>query len=210
MKRLCYLWLLSMLPFFTGCTAFQVRSDIQAGRKALLLNKPEDALPHFQRAVQTDPNFIMGFGVFQEGAWTYVGRANYGTGKLPEAKQALERALARDNGDNLARLYMGLVLARDGDRQTGARDIESGIRGLHDWLEYITYNTNYGMFWDPRREIRSEMQTDLAMLSGKEIDWQKVIASSEWIGFKMEEEIDRARRDEQLLKENPGGDNSPR
>jgi tetratricopeptide (TPR) repeat protein len=209
MKRLCYFWLLSILPFFTGCTAFQVRSDIQAGRQALLLNRPEDALPYFQRVVQADPNFVMGFGVFQEGAWTYVGRANYGTGRLSEAKQALERALARDDDDNLARLYLGLVLTRDGDRQTGAKQIEGGIRGLHDWLEYINYNTIYGMYWDPRREIRSEIRTDLALLSGKEIDWQKVIASSEWIGFRMEEEIDRARRDEMLLRHNQGDNDRP-
>jgi tetratricopeptide (TPR) repeat protein len=208
-KRLCYLWLLSMLPFFTGCAAFEVRSDIQAGRRALLLDKPAEALPHFEQAVQTDPNFIMGFGVFREGAWTYVGRANYGIGKLPEAKQALERALAQDNSDNLARLYLGLVLASDGDRQAGAKQIEGGVRGLHDWLEYITYNTSYGMYWDPRQEIRTEMRTDLAMLLGKEIDWQKVIASSEWIGSKMEEEIDRARRDEQLLQHNQGDNDKP-
>jgi tetratricopeptide (TPR) repeat protein len=167
-------------------------------------------LPYFDRAVQTDPNFIMGFGAFREGAWTYVGRANYGIGKLPEAKQALERALAQDSSDNLARLYLGLVLVRDGERQAGAKQIEGGMRGLYDWLEYITYNTSYGTFWDPRREIRSEIQANLAMLSGKDIDWQKLIAGGEWVGLKMEDEIDRARRDEQLLKENPGGDNNPR
>jgi hypothetical protein len=65
------------------------------------------------------------------------------------------------------------------------------------------------MYWDPRQEIRTEMRTDLTMLSGKEIDWQKVIASSEWIGSKMEEEIDRARRDEQLLQHNQGDNDKP-
>ena len=209
MKRFHLFGLLGVLPILAGCVAFQLKGDIQAGRQALLLNRPEVALTHFQRAVQTDPNYIMGFGVYQEGAWTYVGRANYATGNLAEARPALERALARDNGDNLARLYLGLVLAREGDRQAGAKQIEGGIRGLHDWFEYITYNTIYGMYWDPRREIRSEIQSDLAMISGKEIDWQKLIASGEWIGLRMEEEIDRARRDEQLLRHNQG-ENPPR
>jgi hypothetical protein len=30
--------------------------------------------------------------VLPEGAWTYLGRAYYATGRLPEARQALERA----------------------------------------------------------------------------------------------------------------------
>jgi len=156
------------------------------------------ALAHFQRAAEMDPNYIMGFGVFQEGVWTYVGRANYATGKLPEARQALERALSRYQDDNLARLYLGLAVARDGDRQRGLKEIEGGMRGIYDWLEYITqaHRFSFGRFWDPRREIRSEIQGGLAMISGKDIDWQKLIASGEWVGAKMEDEIDRARRDE--------------
>jgi hypothetical protein len=33
-------------------------------------------------------------------------------------------------------------------------------------------------------------------ISGKEIDWEKLIASGEWVGRKMEEEIDVAQRQE--------------
>jgi len=33
------------------------------------------------------------------------------------------------------------------------------------------------------------------MIAGKEIDWQKLISSGEWIGLKMEDEIDQARWD---------------
>jgi hypothetical protein len=36
------------------------------------------------------------------------------------------------------------------------------------------------------------------MISGRDIDWPKLIAASEWVGKQMELENDRARRDETL------------
>ena len=182
----------------SSCASFEAGSALLAGRHDLIVGQPESALGYFQRAVELDPDYIMNFGVFQEGAWTYLGRANYATGRLPEARQALERALSRYQDDYLARLYLGLVLAREDDRQKGAREIESGMKGLYDWLEYITSYARftYGQYWDPTREIRSEIESALAMISGKDIQWQKLIASGEWIGYKMENEIDLARRHE--------------
>lgn len=189
-------WLSGVLFFFYGCASVQISQQIQAGRLALLINRPEEALPHFQQAVQMDPNFIMDFGVYREGAWTYVGRAQYLTGKLPEARQSLERALALDPNDNLAKLYLGLTLARSGDHTAGLRQIESGMTGLYDWLEYVARNTRYGKFWDPLREIRNEIQKNLNMLSSERIDWEQLISGGEWVGYKMEDEINRARDDE--------------
>jgi hypothetical protein len=54
----------------------------------------------------------------------------------------------------------------------------------------------FDAFWDPRGEIRSEIDKDLAMISAKDIDWPKLISSGEWVGKMMEEEIDKVRRDE--------------
>jgi hypothetical protein len=54
----------------------------------------------------------------------------------------------------------------------------------------------FDTFWDPRGEIRSEIDKDLAMISAKDIDWPKLISSGEWVGKMMEEEIDKVRRDE--------------
>jgi hypothetical protein len=51
-------------------------------------------------------------------------------------------------------------------------------------------------FWDPVGEIRKEIESDLAMISGKDIDWRKLIESAEWIGQRMEDEIDKVQRDE--------------
>ena len=34
------------------------------------------------------------------------------------------------------------------------------------------------------------------MISGRDLDWQKLLADGEWVGQRMEEEGDLARRDE--------------
>ena len=196
MKRRNSLAWLSILPFLCSCASD--RLAMHTGRQALLVNQPDVALTYFQQVAETDPNYVMSFsGVFQEGVWTYVGRAQYLAGQLPEARQSLERAVAQHNDDYLALLYLGLTLARSGDRPRGLKDIESGMKGIYDQLEWIvTRTTTPGQFWDVGGEIRLEIQSNLAMIAGKEIDWQKLISSGEWVGLKMEEESDLARRDE--------------
>jgi len=189
-------WLLAVV-FFAGCAGFQAGSDIQAGRREFLIGNNEAALTYFQKAAQFDPNYVYGTALRQN-ALSYVGRAEYAVGRFPQARQSLEKALRMPTDPNMARLYLGLALARSGDRQQGLRDIESGMRGLYDWIETFTQTQrfSYGRFWDSRREIRSSIQTNLAMLRGKEVDLQKVIADGEWLGKRVEEEIDLARRDE--------------
>ena len=80
------------------------------------------------------------------------------------------------------------------------------MRGIHDEIEYVTqtFRFSFGRYWDPRREIRSSIEVDLAMLSGKNVDVQKLIGDGEWLGKTVEEEIDLARRDERedLLRQN--------
>ena len=96
----------------------------------------------------------------------------------------------------MARLYLGLARARSGDHANGARDIEAGLKGLYDWLEYYESSRPFEALWDPRREIRSAIEKDLTMISGSRIDWQRLMADSEWIGERMEYEIDQVRRQE--------------
>ena len=149
----------------------------------------------------------MRFSAFDEGVWTYIGRANYATGRLPEARQALDRALSMNRDDSLARLYLGLVLAKGDDRGGGLREIESGMKGIYDQLEHINDYTHFGKFWDPRREIRSEIQSSLKMISGKDDDLKKLTESGEWVGITLEAEVERARRDEldDLTRQMDGG-----
>lgn len=204
MKRInSLLPLISILIVF-GCAALQVSREVQSGRQALLIGKPNVAVDHFRRAAQINPEYVYNFSPLQQGVWTYLGRAYYDSGKLSEARKVLEKARSQDDHDHLARLYLGLTLARDGNRRQGLQEIEGGMRGLHAWLEDITYGTSYGEFWDPHRKIRSQIQDDLAMISGKEIDWQKLIVNAEWTGRSLEAEIDLARRDERMDRRKDG------
>jgi tetratricopeptide (TPR) repeat protein len=191
-----FLGLASVAFFFSACA---VETKVQQGRMALLYGDPNAAIASFQSAAELDPNYLY-FSVFPQGIWTYVGRADYTAGRYSEARQALERAVSFHQEDNMAKLYLGLTLARSGDRQRALKEIESGLKGLHEWLDYANQYAafSYGQYWDPTNEIRSEIKNSLTMISGKEIDWQKLMASGEWVGKKMEEEIDIARRQESL------------
>lgn len=208
MKRRNSLAGLSILTFLYGCTT----GDVQLGRQALLNNKPDVAVTHFQRVAVSDPNYVMRFSAIEEGVWTYIGRTQYLSGKLPEARQSFQRALSLHNDDYLARLYLGLTLARAGDRGGSLREIESAMKGIDEWNHYMIDSSPFSDGWDPpsrtsppRREIQSEIESIRRMISGKEFDWQELISSCEWLGQRLEAEIDLAQEDLQII----GGD-SPR
>jgi tetratricopeptide (TPR) repeat protein len=186
-----------LVCLFAGCVSLQVGGDFQSGRQALLRNQSEQALPYFLEAAKKDPDYVYRSMYFSEGIWTYVGRSEYALGKFQEARQSLERALARDKDDNMARLYLGLTLMRSGDYERGLHEVQAGMAGLHDWLEYINAARPFQAYWDPTREIRGAIEKDLEKIKAKDIAPQELIADGEWLGKQMEEEIDRARRDEQ-------------
>ena len=196
MGRIARLILVCLLGNLAGCASFQVAGQVQTGRQALLVNNPERALPYFLAAADSDPNYVYRSMHYSEGIWTYVGRAQYATGKLKEAQQSLERALANDKDDNMARLYLGLTLWRSGETSRGLKEIEAGMRGLHDWLEYIERTRPFEAYWDPLREIRGTIEKNLENISAKDFDRQQLIASAEWLGQRIESEIDKARQDE--------------
>ena len=181
----------------SGCAAFQTGSEVLYGRQAFLIGNHEAALAYFQSAAQKDPNYTYGTAL-RQGIWSHVGRAEYATGKYPQARQTLGRAVAANRDEDIARLYLGMTLARAGERPQALKEIESGMKGIHDWLEWVTqaHRFSFGQFWDPSGEIRSAIKTDLAMISGRDLDWQKLIANGEWLGKKIEEEGDLAARDE--------------
>jgi tetratricopeptide (TPR) repeat protein len=189
--------LAALLLSVSACTSLQVGSEVAAGRRALLAGNNETALAYFQSAAQKDPNYKYGTA-YPQSVLSYVGRTEYATGKLPQAQQTLEKALSANRDEDLTRLYLGLALARSGDRQRGLKEIEGGLRGVHDWLDYVAeaHRFSFGQYWDPTREIRSAIEGDLATIAGREFDLQQLIASSESIARKMEEETDRARQAE--------------
>jgi len=190
------LWL-SIALFFSGCVAFQVGSEVNSGRQAFLIGNNEAALGYFNSAAQKDTNYVYGTAL-RQGIWSYVGRTEYTTGRYSQAQKTLEKALSANKDEDIARLYLGLALARAGDRERGLKEIEGGMKGIHNFLEYVTqaHRFSFGRFWDARREIRSAIESDLAMISGRDLDWQRLIDNGEWLGKRIEEEGDLARRDE--------------
>jgi tetratricopeptide (TPR) repeat protein len=197
----------------SGCATLQNGNDFQAGRNALLTGKSEVALSYFQSVAEKDPKYYYGTA-YQQGVLGFLGRTQYTVGQLPQAQKTLERAIALDQDDDSARLYLGLALARSNDRQRGLSEIAASMKGIHEFLEWVTqaHRFSFGQFWDPTRNIRSAIESDLAMIRSNEIDWPKLIADGEWLGKEIDEESDRARYDEmrERRRQNDGGGGSQR
>ncbi len=212
MKITNSLGMLLIVVIFGGCASLQLGSEFQAGRTALLTGKTEVALSYFASVAAKDPSYSYGTA-YRQGVLGYLGRTEYATGQYSQAQKTLERAVNDTRDDASARLYLGLALARSGDRQRGLGEIENGMKGIHEFLEWVTqaHRFSFGRFWDPARNIRSAIESDLAMIRTKEVDWAKLIANGEWLGKEIDEENDRARNDEtrERSRENDGGDGKP-
>ena len=202
MKVAAYSVLFALCTLLSACTTtVQVGSSFQAGRRALLGGDDEAALGFFQSVAESNPNFVFATGSSpRQSIWSYVGRTQYLTDQFPQARQSLERAISGDREENIARLYLGLTLIQLGDRQGGLKEIETGLRGINDFLNNIarTQGFNIGQFWDPNRDIRSAIQFNLEMISteGENLNWQRLISDIERIALQMERETDLARRQE--------------
>ena len=100
-------------------TGWQVGTAVQSGRQALLRKEPAHALPHFVEAARIDANYVYRSAHFSKGIWTCVGRCQHATGNFHQAQQSLELALAKNNDDLLASLYLGLTLLGNGNEARG-------------------------------------------------------------------------------------------
>src|SRR6266436_1625213 len=147
-----------------------------------------------QAAEQADPNYIYG-AELREGVLSFLGRAQYLTGNYAQARQTLEKALSQHRGDNLARMYLGLTLYRLGDQKAALTNIQRGMQGVYNWLEYLNTNfaQEYGGGYDAGGTIRAGIKADLAMISSGKIDWPKLIADGERLGIAVEQEEDNFR-----------------
>jgi tetratricopeptide (TPR) repeat protein len=179
------------LIYVSGCTAVQVSGDVQAGRNALQTGRPADAIDYLKRAADLNPNYKTPYRV-QAGVLAYLGRAYYETGNDAEALPTLEKAVSIDKDDALAHLYLGLTLLRSGDRQRGRTEIEAGLKAIEETLDYIATDWVSGINWDPNREIRSGIARTLSA----KLDDAELAMAGERIGILTDEEIEKARRDE--------------
>jgi len=183
--------------WLSACASFQAAGDIAQGRQALFKGNNQAALGYFQAAEQVDPAYVDDTEL-REGVLSYVGRAQYLTGNYAAARSTLEKALSQNPSDNIARLYLGLTLASQGETQKALPDIDGGMKGIYDLLNYITdtFRFGYGEYWDPGRDIRSAIEKNRAVIASGKIDWPTLIADGESIALKTEREPDEARQNQ--------------
>jgi tetratricopeptide (TPR) repeat protein len=181
---------------FSLFKSYKIAGQFQRGRRLFLAKRWEEALAHFEKAAHSDGRYVFKSGLFRQGIWTYIGRSQYNLRRLTAARYSLELALDSCKDDHIARLYWGLTLARNGDEANGVRAIDAAMKGLYGWLEYINSSRPFDPVWDPQREIRSAIENDLRMIANKDVDYERLIADAEWLGQKMEGEIDYVRRHE--------------
>jgi tetratricopeptide (TPR) repeat protein len=198
MNRKRLLVSLTFIIFFAAmsCTSasFQLLGAIQQGRMALSNRDYERALIYFERASRLDPDYRLNLSILPEGVWTYVGRAHYGLGQLPEAHKALERAAAAYEDDQLARLYLGLTLLRQGEKR-GLEVLMFALLGLERWLESIQRFHPDGRYWDRGGNLRKEIERELKVIESGKINEQDLISGAEWLGDETEKEGDRVIED---------------
>jgi tetratricopeptide (TPR) repeat protein len=198
MKTIYSLALFLLVGFVSACATVQTYGQIEQGRQAMFVGNNKTALAYFQEAAQTDPNAVYG-ATLRLGIFTLLGQAQYLNGDYAQARQSLQKALSMHPGDNVAILYLGLTQARLGDRQEGLKNIQAGMSGIGNFLNYVKTNFVYsfGQFWDPGNTISASIKNDLALISGANTDWPALIAAGERLGIRIEEEEDRAREQQQ-------------
>jgi tetratricopeptide (TPR) repeat protein len=194
MKAIHFLAGLSLSVLLSACAAIRGGGDVDQGRQALLAGNYQAALGLFQDAEKVDPTYVYGTEL-RAGVLSYLGRTQYLTGNYAQARQTLEKAVSQHRSDNVARLYLGLTLYRLGDQKAALTNIQRGMEGINNWLDYLNQNfrLEFGQDWDPGGTIRAGIKTDLAMISSGKIDWPQLIASGERLGIRVESEEDYYR-----------------
>jgi tetratricopeptide (TPR) repeat protein len=261
-----------------ACASFELQTDFLTGRRALLRGEPDNALSYFDRVARSNATFVSDSVSPRKSIWTYVGRAQYNSGRYTEARSAFEKALSHLNDDHVARLYLGLTLLRpsasraptnafnlqevtyalregvepkrvatlarergvvfdltketesqlqkagadasllnelknirsenakqnkvsENQRTQASKELTVALNGLREWLDYTVAYTTQGRFWDPGQEIRNQIQLCLKQLAARPTNWDALISNAEWLGYTVEEENDKARRDEFLERQ---------
>lgn len=60
-----------------------------------------------------------------------------------------------------------------------------------------TFANSFGQFWDPNRDIRKAIDTNLALIARGNLDWPPLLSNSEALALNFEQEPDRARMQEE-------------
>jgi tetratricopeptide (TPR) repeat protein len=191
--------LLSLSVSACGGT-FQAASAVALGRQELFRAQNQDALESFEVGAREDPGYS--FGVDRPvGVFSYLGRAQYLNGQYTQARQSLERDLARDPGNSLSRLYLGLTLVRLNEREKGLYDIVWGLTGIRYYINYVTSNaTDIRRFWDRHNQIREAIASAVKRAEPPNVDWNALIVFSERIALAWEQEPDFTRMSPEMTR----------
>jgi len=152
------------LLLITGCASLQSQSDFAAGRRALLRGESENALSHFERVAQADPDFVADSVSPPKSIWTYVGRSHYNSGRYDAARPAFEKALSHRADDHVARLYLGLTFLRPTaapPAPTTAFNLQEVIFALREGVEpkrVATLARGRGVAFDVTRETEAQLR----------------------------------------------------
>ena len=188
--------LISLAILLSGCGgAFQAASAIALGRQELFQGQNGDALESFEVAARENPDSWFDADR-PEGVFSYLGRAQYLNGQYAQARQSLERDLARNEGNSLSRLYLGLTLVRLNDREKGMHDIVWGLTGIPHYINYVVNSANpkdVRRFWDRYNQIRNAVAIALKMTERADLNWNALISLSERIALAWEREPDFTR-----------------
>ena len=199
MRAALLLLIVLMVLSHAACKPMTAMTEVHKGRQALMAGKGEAALAHFQRATELDPDFLY-FSTLPQSAITYTGRALYQLRRFSEARGAFEQAALQFANDAMARLYLGITLVRQGDRERGLQETTAGLRAIYQWLDDIEANLLQGIYWDINREIRSEIERVLQQITDRRLSIEQLMETAEWVGNRMEWGIDAARRGQQMRR----------
>jgi tetratricopeptide (TPR) repeat protein len=180
---------------FSGCTAMTVTREVQSGRSALRVGNPKAAVSHFEAAASLDPDYVANYSSLEVGVWSYLGRAQYEAGDKARALDSFKRARREAEGDYFARTYLGLLMAQNGGREAGKKELEAGLRGLHEWLETIPARVEGGHYWDPSMTLRKTIVRTLDLLKAEKVPWTQVDENVRWLGQEFDDEPEKVRRD---------------
>lgn len=90
--------------------------------------------------------------------------------------------------------------SNDARRAQGAKELGAALSGLSEWLNDTIAYAPQGKFWDPSQEIRKQIQLTMKQVAAP-AEWDAAMGNAEWLGYRLEEESDRARRDERAERE---------
>jgi len=89
----------------------------------------------------------------------------------------------------------------ESQRVQAGKELTIALTGLRDWLDYTIAYMPQGAFWDPSERIRKQIALSLKLVAARSTEPETLISNAEFVGSMLEDENDRARRDEAAERE---------